>query len=77
MYQKIGYPQILDQSRGDKVSGPDQFDKTNTKQNSEINGVNYQPECLCSGQIWHDAEGCGNMPQSEHGLWEEKFPFVA
>ena len=39
--------------------------------------VNYQQECLCSGQILCDEEGCGNMPQSEHGLWEEKDPFFA
>ena len=26
MFQKIAFPQILDQSGGDKVSGPDQFD---------------------------------------------------
>ena len=57
-------PQTLDQSKGDKVCGPDQT--CNTKNNDKgIVGLLqkiFQPAGLCPSQNRSHAESRGNMP---------------
>ena len=54
-------------SRGETVSGPDWNERTHNSRIDVFLWYKIQPECLCTGQIWCDAGGCGNMPQGIDG----------